>query len=494
MQHQAPSFDVDVIVCGMGAAGESAALAAHDAGAEVLIIEKTETGGGNSLVSSAMMIYPTQDASAEQFASYLDEVNRGMTDRSLVDTFVTELLKNPAWFESLGGELEVYDYKRADPTISYYIPDVTFSQLPSAQGLKLELRRLKQTATVPEPTGGSRIWHLLRRAIEARRIRTLMSARVFEVVKDERGRAIGVLAEKDGKQVYCRARRGVVLALGGFEYNDELKQQHLTPPSIGGLGNPSNTGDGIAIAQKAGADMWHMSAEASTLGFRPPDWEAGFALTIRQPGFVYIDSQGDRYLDETRLEAHNAGVETAAFDLKTYSYPRMPSWVIMDAQNAHGPALAMNIFSYNVVVKGYRWSEDNSAEIAAGWIQRATTIDGLAEIIGIPADALAGTLGRYNAYCRQGVDRDFGRAANTLKPLEKPYYAMRLMPLMYNTQGGPRRDRDARVLDPDGYAIPGLYAAGEFGSIWGFRYQTSTNFSEALIYGRIAGRNAAAEA
>jgi succinate dehydrogenase/fumarate reductase flavoprotein subunit len=346
---------------------------------------------------------------------------------------------------------------------------------------------------VPEPTGGSRIWHLLRRAIEARKIKTLMSARVTEVVKDDTGRAAGVLAEKDGKLVYCRARKGVVLAVGGFEYNDALKQQHLTPPTIGGLGNPSNTGDGIGIALKAGADMWHMSAEASTLGFRPPDWEAGFALTIRQPGFIYVDSQGDRFLDETRLEAHNAGVETAAFDLKTYSYSRMPSWVIMDGENAHGPALAMNIFSYNVVVKGYQWSADNSAEIAAGWIQEAPTIAALAEITGISAGALTDTLLGYNASCRQGVDRDFGRVVSTLKPLEPPYYAMRLMPLMYNTQGGPRRDKDARVLDPDGKVMPGLYAAGEFGSIWGFRYQTSTNFSEALIYGRVAGRNAAAE-
>jgi succinate dehydrogenase/fumarate reductase flavoprotein subunit len=346
---------------------------------------------------------------------------------------------------------------------------------------------------VPEPTGGSRVWHLLKRAIMKREIKTAMSTPVVEVVKDDTGRAIGVLALHEGRQVYYKARKGVVLTLGGFEYNDELKRQYLTPPTIGGLGNPSNTGDGIKIALKAGADLWHMAAEASTLGFRPPDYEAGFALTIRQPGFIYLDSQGNRYLDETRLEAHNAGVETAAFDLKTYSYLRTPSWVIMDGENAHGPALGMDIFSYNVVVKKYKWSKDNSEEIKAGWIKQAMNVDELARITRISANTLLDTLLRYNASCRQGVDGEYGRSSDTLKPLEPPYYAMQLHPLMYNTQGGPRRDQHARVLDPDGKFIPGLYAAGEFGSIWGFRYQTSTNFSEALIYGRVAGRNAAAE-
>jgi predicted oxidoreductase len=78
-----------------------------------------------------------------------------------------------------------------------------------------------------------------------------------------------------------------------------------------------------------------------------------------------------------------------------------------------------------------------------------------------------------------------------LKPLTPPFYALRLVPLLYNTQGGPRRNRHAQVLDTHGRPIPGLYAAGELGSIWGSRYQTSTNFAEALVYGRIAGHTAA---
>jgi succinate dehydrogenase/fumarate reductase flavoprotein subunit len=115
----------------------------------------------------------------------------------------------------------------------------------------------------------------------------------------------------------------------------------------------------------------------------------------------------------------------------------------------------------------------------------------LSRITGIEQSALANTLGGYNAQARAGVDRAFGRPPETLKPIDPPYYVAKILPLMYNTQGGPRRDEHARVLDPDGKPIPHLFAAGECGSIWGFKYQTSTNFSETIVYGRIAGTNAA---
>jgi len=151
----------------------------------------------------------------------------------------------------------------------------------------------------------------------------------------------------------------------------------------------------------------------------------------------------------------------------------------------------MNIFSYNIVVRGYEWSEDNSKELEAGWIQKANSLAELAKLLGVDEASAAYTVMRYNESCRAGVDQDFGRPRETLKPLQAPYYVMKLEPLMYNTQGGPRRDQESRVIDPAGNPIPHLYAAGEFGSIWGFRYQTSTNFSEAIVYGRIAGKNAA---
>jgi succinate dehydrogenase/fumarate reductase flavoprotein subunit len=187
----------------------------------------------------------------------------------------------------------------------------------------------------------------------------MVSTPTKELVKNDRGEIIGVIAECEGQEIFISAKKGVIMTCGGFENNQKMKSENLNPKKdIGLLGSPGNTGDGIKMVQ----------------------------------------------LDETALQL---------------------------------------------------------------------------------------TIGKYNHLCCNGVDSDFGRKPDTLKAIAPPYYAMQLMPLLYNTQGGPRRDKQARVLDPDGNLIPRLYAAGEFGSIWGFRYQTSTNVSECLVYGRIAGKNAA---
>ena len=116
----------------------------------------------------------------------------------------------------------------------------------------------------------------------------------------------------------------------------------------------------------------------------------------------------------------------------------------------------------------------------------------MAKRISIDASTLEDTIARYNDYCKAGEDSDFGRPKELLKAIEgPPYYALQLWPSLINTQGGPRRDKEARVLDPDGKPIPRLYAAGELGSIWGYLYQDSTNLPESIVFGRIAGINAA---
>jgi succinate dehydrogenase/fumarate reductase flavoprotein subunit len=361
--------------------------------------------------------------------------------------------------------------------------------------LELVAKHLKQTETCPEPTGGARLWKLLARHVTSRGIKVMVSTPVKELVKNERGETFGVVALSEGKEIFLTARKGVIMTCGGFENNQPMKWQHLHPKKeIGFLGSPGNTGDGIKMVQKVGAALWHMDAEASVLGFKPEEFEAGFAIAIRKPGFIYVDKYGNRFLDETRLEAHRACEETSEFDTRTYTYSRLPCYLILDEENARGKALGLQIFSYNVVALDYKWSSDNSKEIEKGWIVKADSLSELSKLLKLDEAALEFTIGNYNHFCREGVDKEFGRAADTLKAIAPPYYAMQLMPLLYNTQGGPRRDKEARVLDPDGNPIPRLFAAGEFGSIWGFKYQTSMNVSECLVFGRIAGRNAAMSA
>jgi len=132
-------------------------------------------------------------------------------------------------------------------------------------------------------------------------------------------------------------------------------------------------------------------------------------------------------------------------------------------------------------------------EIEKGWILKGKMATELASKISVNPQILEETISRYNQYCRAGKDKDFDRPKEDLRPLELPLYAIQLWPALINTQGGPRRDKESRVLDPEGKPIPRLYAAGELGSIWGYLYQGACNIGEALVFGRIAGRNAAAE-
>jgi succinate dehydrogenase/fumarate reductase flavoprotein subunit len=483
--------EVDVLVVGYGAAGAAAALAAHDAGARVLVVEKCAQPGGNSLVSSANTVYPAHPDDVERFGRYLTEVCDGTTPAEVIEAYVKGLVALPAWLESMGGELENLDDPPMGSLSSYYIPNLTFPQLPGAHGLSLVLRQLKQTQRCPQPTGGARMWHLLAGQLTKRGIPVRCGTSVLDLLTDGSGRVTGAVVQSDGGREQVRAQRAVVLACGGFAYSEVLKREHLAASAVGALGSPGNTGDGLRMAHKVGAGLWHLGEEASALGIVVEGFDAGFAVNLPRPGFVYVDRMGHRFVDEVRVEAHTACRLTANYDPATFDYPRVPCFAVFDEQNVTSGPIGISMFSYNVVKLGYEWSQDNSVEIDRGWIVQAATLAELAETLGIPAQALARTVQAYNNGCHAGHDVDFGRCSESLKPLQPPYHALRLVPLLYNTQGGPCRDSRARVLDIDGQPIPGLYAAGELGSIWGSRYQTSTNFAEALVFGRIAGQTAA---
>jgi succinate dehydrogenase/fumarate reductase flavoprotein subunit len=131
--------------------------------------------------------------------------------------------------------------------------------------------------------------------------------------------------------------------------------------------------------------------------------------------------------------------------------------------------------------------------LAKGWIKQAATVKALARALGLRPTALEETVSRWNAHCHAGVDADFGRTKMLCPIQAAPFYAVELSPSMLNTQGGPRRNARAQIVRPDGSSIPRLYSAGELGSIYSYLYQGTGNIGECLAFGRIAGRNAAAE-
>jgi hypothetical protein len=145
------------------------------------------------------------------------------------------------------------------------------------------------------------------------------------------------------------------------------------------------------------------------------------------------------------------------------------------------------------IIEKYEWSGDNSAELAKGWIKSAESLPALAAAIGLEPAALVETIGRWNRFCDEGHDAAFGRKL-MMQPIGSgPFYAIELSPSMLNTQGGPRRNEKGQIVRPDGRPIARLYSAGELGSIYSYLYQGTGNIGECLAFGRVSGRNAAAE-
>jgi hypothetical protein len=172
-------------------------------------------------------------------------------------------------------------------------------------------------------------------------------------------------------------------------------------------------------------------------------------------------------------------------------YPNIPFYMVFDEVFRKKRAIVdFHGWWYDHDV--YEWSIDNSAEIEQGWIIKADTVKELAEKVEIDSQTLVETISKYNGYCRGGEDLEFGRAKEFLGRVETPpYYATELCEPMINTQGGPKRNAWAQVLDKNDKPIPRLYAAGELGSFFFPLYHTASNIPEALAFGRIAGEHAA---
>ncbi len=168
----------------------------------------------------------------------------------------------------------------------------------------------------------------------------------------------------------------------------------------------------------------------------------------------------------------------------------MPGWIVFDEAARRAGPLHGIVGSPN----GYAWSADNSAEVARGWISRGSDAAGLAAAAGIPPATLAETLDEYARAVAAGRDGLFDRSLQTLAPLTPPLYAIPFQPGVATASGGPRRDACARVLRPDGRPVAGPFAAGAAGSIWGHLTEHGGGLTDAIVFGRIAGAQAAARA
>ena len=477
--------EADIVVIGFGAAGAAAAITAHELGATVLMLEKAPEGeeGGNTRVAGQGYLHVSD---VDKAYTYLNAMcGHYPVPAEMARTWAEEVSRNNEWVAAIGG----------DPQEHQHQPEgIEFPELPGSDCV--------HKFHHGDVLGYSNTWKFFETAVKQRPIEILFETPGRALIQDGITKDIlGVRAERNGRTLHVKARKAVLLTCGGFENNQEMIRNYLPGlPFCYTSGSPYNEGDGVRMAQAVGADLWHMNNYAGpSMALKVPEYKTTFSMTPlhfshEQPGgMIVVGPDANRFTNEKLKTMHGKIKRNGRW----YPMPvPCPMFMVFDhALYASGPLYDKKpVSGWGRIVERYPWSEDNSAELKRGWIRRAESITALAQAIGLDAQALEATVQRWNRNCGEGSDPDFGRRRMLIPIGKPPYYAIELSPSMLNTQGGPRRNERAQVVDPDNRRIPRLYSAGELGSIYSYLYQGTGNIGECLAFGRIAARNAVAEA
>lgn len=501
--------EADVVVVGFGGAGAVAAVTAHDAGREVLIVEKQseQRRHPSTFMSGGSLVCPSDPDAAYEHMKNLYRIGADgyETDPEVLKAWAYRSAENVAWVAAHGGHTHLFSSVGEHHAVPGHeaIQSYRFGPAPDAPETSIR---------------GYGLFLWLHSLVAARQIGVAYDTAASWLLTDASGEVIGLQARRAGHTVNIRARRAVILTTGGFEFNAKLKRDHLPVRPTHFYANPDNTGDGVVMAQEVGAALWHMSACSGKAiaafpefptGFPVNFWGYGDGMTQEQIlygrgragmsscGAMQVDRLGRRFTNEV-WKQHTHYYELTAYDSQRGILPRVPTYWIFDSARMRRGQLVLRETGAAGPLQLYPWSADNQRELERGWLVQADSIEALAGRLEIDPAVLRQTLREYNAACEAGVDTlgppPSGRPPATLVPLEPPFFAMKLWPGGPNTQGGPERNGRAQVIRVTGHPVPRLYAAGELGSIYGTLYPVGgANLGECIAFGRIAGENASQE-
>lgn len=482
--------EADVVVAGAGLAGCVTAIEAHDVDgdAEVLLLDKmSERMHGGASRCAAQYLYCPPPEAVDDLCAYQRALNEPFAiPEDVLHAWAEAVTTNRDWIATLAQAAGLELLHRFDRPADFpHLPGAACVEAVYSVGLE----------------GESGVWRAARAGVEQRGMQVLCDAPVVDLVQDgDTLEVLGVLARQGGRTIAVRARRGVVLCVGSFAANFEMQQQYAGHPAMYTMGCPGNTGDGIKLLQKAGAELWHLRGPGEVGGICPavkvPEFPAAFFRHhIQSSSWIDVAADSCRFYDET------ADYEATHFKLFRHGHWHdiplptvLPVHMVMDERTRAGSQLCLDFAGWNAVAEGYKWSLDNTVEIERGWVQRADTIGELATLVGREPAALEETVARYNAACAAKRDDEYGRAPERLEPIaEPPFYAVEIVPGIGQATAGAVRDRHAQVVGQDGVPIPRLYEAGELGSTLANLYQNGSFLTEAIAFGRIAGRTVVQE-
>ncbi|WP_067813039.1 3-oxosteroid 1-dehydrogenase [Nocardia inohanensis] len=549
----------DLIVVGSGAAGMAAAITAARHGLTTVIVEKSRYWGGSSARSGGGVWIPGNsilrreapaddieearrylaaiigdDVSSERIDTYLDRGPEALEfllansplKLEWVDGYSDYLPEAPGGRASgrsceplpfdgraLGADLETLHPPYAAGPAGVVFKQGEYRWMSTGLrnwrgphrilrvGLRTALGRIRGKKLLGL---GAALMGPLMLGVRAAGVPVRLSTGMTELLL-EGDRVNGIIVEHNGIRSTLRARRGVVLASGGFDHNPEMREKYHRAPVTAdlSLGAPTNTGDGITAAQRLGATVSFMTDAwwAPSIPMPKGPW---FALSERSlPRSLIVNDRGVRFMNESLpyVEATHRmfGGEHGIGDGPAEN---LPAWLIFDQTYR-------NRYVFAGVAPRQRLPR---SWIRSGAIVTAATLTDLANQIGVPAEALNGTVTRFNEFARSGSDPDFGRGesaydhyygdlANKPNPslgelTKAPFYAARMVPGDLGTKGGIDTDVHARALRADGSVIEGLYAAGNTSSpVMGYTYAgPGATIGPALVFGYLAALDAAGAA
>lgn len=557
-QAQSPwDHTVDVLVIGSGAGAMTAALRAAHAGCETLIVEKGPRYGGTSATSGGGVWIPCNhlmpacgvEDSPQAALDYLSALTGDDVPRANVAAFVEHGARMLRWLEQhsavrYAAMAEYADYyqelpgarsgaRSLDPLpydarelgddfmamqeshrqtrvlglMGYTNNEgaVLLSKAPGWFGLMTRLA-LEYFLDLPwrlrsrrsrRLTMGNALIGRLRKSLLDLGVPIWLNCPAMELLR-EGDAVVGARVTRDGRPMAIRARRGVILGAGGFEHSQALRERFLPAPTSTrwSAAHPNNTGDMLVAAQAIGAD----TALLDEAWWGPAITVAGedrarMLFSERSmPGAIMVNRAGKRFVNES--VAYTTAVQAM------YQAGNLPAWLIFDARYKRdypfGPLLPGGMF--------LNWLQP--PRIRKALLKRADSIAALAAQLGIPADALAGTVERFNGFAHAGVDAEFHRGENSydliygdariqpnpcLAPLrEPPFYAIEIWPGDIGTKGGLRTNANAQVLRADGEAIAGLYAIGNCAASVTGRYYpgAGATLGPAMTFGLLAAEHA----
>lgn len=545
--------EVDYLVAGTGVAGLSAAITAKLNGLDTLVVESMEKWGGTTAISGGGLWVPNnplmqkdhaQDSAEKAFdymKSTIGDLGPWTSDQRKL-AFINSI---PNYISMLSDQ--GIKWARAKKYPDYY-PDLPTGMIGrSIEPMPFNMRKLgawgklKREGGIPAPIRNddvyllSRAWstpdgfvrgaqfvfrtlgylaigrkpvgmgaalasHLMYITHKKLNVPVWLNSPIKELVIED-GIVVGAIVEKEGKITRIKARRGVMLAAGGFSHNKEwrLKYQGV----VGWSASPKGQlGQGIEVGQKAGAavammeDAWWGATTANPDGGD----QHGFILNERSdPWSIVIDQNGNRYLNESESYV-DFGHHLLEHNKKTKG-KALPSWLVADHRHD------TRFLSSALMIPGAKKKLSDKGEYVS-----ANSLEALAKKMGIPTDNFLSTITRFNEFAEAGIDQDFQRGRTVYdryygSPLVKPnpnlgaiqkapFSAVKIYPGDLSTKGGLVTDEFARVLRDDDTVINGLYAAGNStASVMGHTYPgPGASIAPAGVFGYLGALHASQQA